>query len=179
MIGRTEFVGISTVLLARTTQGAFTTRQKMVAFKSFRWTLVGLFCGGLITVAGLAFNYATPDRVWPVRVIAFAAQLGIWAMRDWYPAHYIDTTPWASNIGLVIGGALQWGAVGLVCDLSRWLADRRTRMSVVEPNALRIAQASRGQGYRPVTAYNQQPAKSRLRWLKKEVTRHPGAGAAE
>ena len=88
-------------------QGAFTTRD-MLVFKSFRWTLVGLACGGLVTTAALLFNYAAPDKVRPVRVIAFVAHLGFWAMRDWYPAHYIDRTPWTSNLGLVIGGALQW-----------------------------------------------------------------------
>jgi hypothetical protein len=106
----------------------------MVAFKSFRWTTIGFVCGGLATAVGLGFFYASPENIWSLRATEFTSKLGFWAMRDWYPAHYVDRTPWASNLGLVLGGALQWGAVGLVYDLGRLLVTRRTRMSAIEPN---------------------------------------------
>ena len=101
----------------------------MAAFNSLRWTIIGFVCGGLITAMGLVFYSMSPENLWTLRVIEFTAKLGFWAMRDWYPAHYIDKTPWASNLGLALGGALQWGAAGLVFDLSRWLAGRRTRLA--------------------------------------------------
>ena len=101
--------------------------SQMSRFKAFRWTLIGLSCGCLITAAGLLFNYAAPDKVWPVRLIRFTAQLGILTMVDWYPGHYIDRTPWASNLGLVIGGALQWGLLGFAYDLGQQLFAKQPR----------------------------------------------------
>jgi hypothetical protein len=97
----------------------------VAAFKSFRWTIIGFVCGGLVTAVGIGCFYASPENIWSMRVIEFTAKLGFWAMRDWYPAHYIDKTPWASNLGLIVGGALQWGAFGLVYDLTRRSTHRR------------------------------------------------------
>lgn len=101
--------------LVRATQGASTT--KMPSLQSFRWTEIGLIIGAVITALALGLNNAMPEKVWPVQALAFVGRFGFWAMRDWYPAHYIDPTPWVSNLGLVIGGSLQWGVVGLVWDV--------------------------------------------------------------
>jgi len=96
----------------------------MFALKSLRWTKAGVVIGAVATAGALTANLLAPEKVWPVQILAFVGRFGFWAMRDWYPAHYIDPMPWVSGLGLIAGGALQWASVGFVVDAALFIRNK-------------------------------------------------------
>ncbi len=94
---------------------------------SLKGTFAGLVGGAVVTAVGLGFFTLMADKTWPLRVTQVSSWLGFWAMNDWYSEFPTNVNTTLTNVLLVLAGAVQWAAVGLVYDLSRrLLVNRRT-----------------------------------------------------
>ena len=93
---------------------------------SLKGTLVGLVGGAAVTAVGIGFFTVMVDKTWPMRVMQISSWLGFWAMSDWYGGFPTNVNTTLTTMLLVLAGALQWAAVGLLYDLSSrfWLSRR-------------------------------------------------------